>query len=55
MNIYPQNKLFEEMAFLAYHFHWAYDEILNLEHSERVKWCKEISKINKKINQDTGN
>ena len=55
MNTYPQDKLFEEMAFLAYHFHWSYYEILNLEHSERINWCNKISEINKKINQQLGN
>ena len=41
--------LYEEVAFIAYHFHWPLDEILRLEHAERHKWVEEISKINRKL------
>ena len=41
------------MAYVAYHFHWTRDEILDLPHRERHRWVKEISKINKKINTST--
>jgi len=49
---YPLDRLHEEVAFLAYHFHWDYDTIMNLEHRERMLWCEEVSKINKKLNGD---
>jgi hypothetical protein len=49
---YPLGRLHEEVAFLAYHFHWDYDTIMNLEHRERIQWCEEVSKINKKLNGD---
>jgi hypothetical protein len=42
------------VAFVAYHFHWSRDEILGLPHRERHGWVKEISKINKKINDTVG-
>lgn len=45
---YPSDKLYEEVAFVAYHFHWAQDDILNLEHSKRQRWVAEINKINNK-------
>ncbi len=50
MTGYPLNDLYEEVAFLAYHFHWDYETIMNMEHRERKLWCEEVSKINKKIN-----
>lgn len=50
---YPLDKLYEEVAFIAYHFHWKHEEIMNMEHAERRKWCEEISKINKKLNEGT--
>ena len=53
MRTYPIDKLYEEIAFIAYHFHWSYSDILNMEHSERKRWCKEISKINENMNQET--
>lgn len=49
---YPLDRIHEEVAFLAYHFHWDYDTIMNLEHRERMQWCEEVSKINKKLNGD---
>ena len=43
---YPLKPLYEEVAFIAYHFHWSHDQIMNMEHRERKKWVEEISKIN---------
>jgi hypothetical protein len=43
------DRLYEEVAFIAYHFHWDYEQIMSLDHRERRKWIEEISKINKKI------
>jgi hypothetical protein len=40
-----------EVAFIAYHFHWSPDEILDLEHGDRRRWVTEISAINQEINQ----
>jgi len=37
---------------LAYHFHWAPEAVLNLEHNERRRWVEEISAINQRINGD---
>jgi hypothetical protein len=39
----------EEMAFVAYHFHWGPDDLFMLEHAERRRWCREISKINQAL------
>jgi transcriptional antiterminator len=41
--------LYEEVAFIAYHFHWHFEEIINMEHKERYRWCEEISRINKRL------
>ena len=38
------------MAFLAYYLHWGHDEVMNLAHRERRRWCAELSKINKRLN-----
>jgi hypothetical protein len=47
---YPLNALYEEVAFVAFHFHWPHDDVLNLEHGERLRWVKEISALNERIN-----
>jgi hypothetical protein len=48
---YPLAGLYGEVAYVAYHFHWGMDDILEMEHAERHMWIKEISEINKKINE----
>jgi hypothetical protein len=47
---YPLDKLAQEVAYIAYHFHWTKDEIEALSHLERHRWVKEISAINQEIN-----
>ncbi|WP_313934814.1 MULTISPECIES: DUF6760 family protein [unclassified Nostoc] len=46
---YPSERLYEEVAFVAYHFHWSQDDILNLEHGTRKRWIAEINKINQQL------
>ena len=47
---YPIDKLYEEMAFLGYYLHWSRRELLQLPHMERIRWCKEVSEINQRLN-----
>lgn len=47
---YPVKTLYEEMAFIAMHFHWPHEELMHLEHRERRRWCAEISSINRTLN-----
>jgi hypothetical protein len=49
MPLYPQDRLYQEMSFLAYYLHWSLDEVMNLDHRERRRWCREVSAINKKV------
>lgn len=51
MTGYPSERLFEEVAYLAYHFHWPYDQILWLDHHERQRWVNEVAKINRRLNE----
>jgi hypothetical protein len=39
-------QLYEEVAYVAYHFHWPHEQLLSLEHAERRRWVEEIAKIN---------
>lgn len=55
ISTYPADKIYEEVAFIAYYLHWSHDEIMSLSHMDRIKWCKEISKINSKLNQEPEN
>lgn len=49
---YPLARLSEEVAYIAYHFHWPYDQVMQLEHRERQQWVSEIAKINQRINTE---
>ncbi len=48
---YPFDSLFEEVAFVAYHFHWELNTILGLTHGDRQRFIEEISAINRQMNQ----
>jgi hypothetical protein len=48
---YATDRLQEEIAYVAYHFHWDLDDILDLEHSDRQRYVAEISRINTRISQ----
>ena len=51
MSGYPLDQLDEEVAAIAYHFHWPLDQIVELEHRDRRAWVGQISAINQQINQ----
>lgn len=42
-------RLFEEIAYLAYHFHWPFSEIAGLEHPLRRRFVEEIIGINRQL------
>ena len=46
---YATDRLFEEVAYVAYHFHWPMDTILDLEHPLRLRFVEEIGRINKRL------
>jgi hypothetical protein len=47
---YPLGQLYQEVAFVAYHFHWPHDQVMELEHADRRTWVQEISEINRQMN-----
>jgi hypothetical protein len=49
---YATDQLFEEVAYVAYHLHWPMEEILNLEHADRQRFIREISAINRRLNEE---
>ncbi|MFN5727891.1 MAG: DUF6760 family protein [Pseudanabaena sp.] len=42
---YPSERLYEEVAFIAFYFHWSREDILNLTHAERLRWVDEIMRL----------
>ncbi|MGE5656355.1 MAG: DUF6760 family protein [Actinomycetota bacterium] len=51
---YPSERLFEEVAYIAYHFHWSYEQIANFAHRERQQWVAEIARMNQRMNEQLG-
>ena len=49
---YPPDKLAEEVAYIGYHMHWPYDQVMNMQHQERWMWVDEVARINRRLNED---
>ena len=49
---FDPERLFEEVAYVAYHFHWPLTEILDLEHPLRQRFVEEIGRINRQLNEE---
>ncbi|GAA2014214.1 hypothetical protein GCM10009839_06380 [Catenulispora yoronensis] len=43
--------MYEEISYLAYHFHWPPDALLDLPHRDRARYVAEVGRINIRINQ----
>jgi hypothetical protein len=52
MTTYDPDRLFEEIAYIAYHFHWSLEEILDLEHPLRRRFVEEIGQINRRLAEE---
>lgn len=48
---YPLDRLYEEVAFIGYYMHWPHDQIMEMSHSDRKRWCDEVSKINQSLSE----
>jgi hypothetical protein len=49
---YAADRLFEEVAYVAYYLHWSMDSILDLEHPLRRRFVDEIGKIHARMGGD---
>ncbi len=47
--LYPQEQLYQEMTFLSYYLHWSRNDVMQLSHLERRRWCSEVSAVNQKL------
>lgn len=46
MKLYPEEALWTEIAYLAYHLHWDMDRLLDLEHSDRARLIQLVADMN---------
>jgi hypothetical protein len=49
---YAAERIHEEVAYVAYHFHWGLDDILDLEHPQRLRYVQEIAAINRRMSEE---
>lgn len=42
------NELWSEVAYLAYHFHWELDTLLDLQHADRTTLLAEVADLNER-------
>jgi hypothetical protein len=47
---YGTDLLMEEVSYVAYHFHWPFDQILDLEHPLRREFVTRIAGMNAAVN-----
>ena len=41
MTGYSSERLFEQVAYVAYHFHWPYEQVMQMDHVERQRlWIR---------------
>jgi hypothetical protein len=43
---YAPARIHEEVAYLAYHFHWSLDDLLDLEHADRLTYVAQVARLN---------
>ena len=48
---YGADRLHAEVAYVAYHFHWSLDDIVDLEHPIRQRFVEEIARLNRRVTQ----
>ncbi|WP_415098627.1 DUF6760 family protein [Micropruina sp.] len=46
---YAADRLYAEVAYLAYYLHWSRDDLLDLEHAERQRFVAEVAALNTRI------
>ncbi|ADG75154.1 hypothetical protein HP550_05855 [Cellulomonas humilata] len=49
---YAPERIHQEVAYVAYHFHWSLDAILDLEHPQRLRYVQEIAAINRRMTEE---
>ena len=46
MRLYPEQSLWDEIAYLAYHLHWDLDRLLDLAHADRARLIRSVAELN---------
>jgi hypothetical protein len=46
MRLYPEESLWDEITYLAYHLHWDLDQLLDLAHADRARLIRSVAELN---------
>jgi uncharacterized protein DUF6760 len=49
---YPAEAVWQETAYLAYHLHWSLDDLLGLEHLDRVRMVRAVANLEQRSRQE---
>jgi hypothetical protein len=49
---YPPEAIWQETAYLAYHLHWSLDDVLGLEHLDRVRMVRAVVNLEERARQE---
>ena len=49
---YAPQRIYEEVAYIAYHFHWGFEDIIDFEHPQRLRFVGEIANINTRLAEE---
>jgi hypothetical protein len=52
---YPHEDLWDELAYLAYHLHWSFMELLDLEHGDRQRLVTGVAELNERAWEEARN
>ncbi|HUC32027.1 MAG TPA: DUF6760 family protein [Ilumatobacteraceae bacterium] len=48
MKLYPEQSLWDELIYLAYHLHWDLDSLLDLQHNDRARLVRGVAELNER-------
>jgi hypothetical protein len=48
MKLYPEEPLWDELVYLAYHLHWDLDDLLDLQHADRARLVRGVAELNER-------
>lgn len=48
MRLYPEEALWDEIAYLGYHLHWDLERLLDLAHNDRARLIKSVAELNER-------
>jgi hypothetical protein len=48
MKRYPEEVLWDEIVYLAYHLHWDFDVLLDLGHADRARLVRGVAELNER-------